>query len=135
VLVAINHFSWQVLRVLARAEAARQPPPVGRELRLVPTRRTKDGTFLDELVEAGLIEVAAKPTPPLDGVDEPAPFRARYRLTALGRHAAEYGEYDKPFTPAVKELTGLAAELAEVARGRAFAAPAAKKPARARGKR
>jgi hypothetical protein len=112
VLVSVKFFEWQLLRVLARAEAARQAPPTGRELRLVPTRQTFDGTFLDRLVGAGLIEVAAKPTPPADGKEnEPAQFRTRYRLTDRGRQAAEYGEYDKPFTPQAKDVSGRIAEL------------------------
>ena len=106
-----------------RAEAA-GTPPLGHELRVSPTRRTKDGSFLAGMVDDGLLSVAGKPEPP-GGRDRPEPFRVRYKLTALGRHAAEYGEYDRPHTPAERPLSGLAAELEQ-----------ARKPwARGRGKR
>ena len=88
----VSHFTWQVLRAVKRAK---KKYPTGRELRLAPTRRTKDGTFLDELVKEGLLEVA--------GVDEltegtrkwPAQFRTRYCLTEKGEYAAEYGDYER----------------------------------------
>jgi hypothetical protein len=100
-----------MLRYLVRAEAAGQTP-TGRELRLVPTRATKDGTFLDRLVARGLLAVTAKPTPPARGREhEPAQFRTRYKLTELGRSAAEYGEYEQAHTPADRPLTGLAADV------------------------
>lgn len=88
---------WQVLRILARAAPG---SVVGRELRLDMSRRTKDGTFLDEMVRVGLIEVAEAPAPQpvsltrrIYSKPEPKQFRVLYRLTAMGRHAAEYGEY------------------------------------------
>ena len=46
--------------------------------------------------------------------DEPEPFRVHYKLTELGRRAAEYGEYDRPHTPKDAPVTGLAAEIREV---------------------
>lgn len=111
-IVPVSHRDWQVLRHLLRVEAEGRKP-LGRELRLYPLRATKDGTFLDALVDEGLIAVAAKPTPPDPGREsEPAQFRARYRLTDKGKHAAEYGEYDRPFAPAANApLSGLAAEV------------------------
>lgn len=113
-IVSIDLFEWQLLRVIVRGEAKGELP-TGRELRVNPTSWSKDGTFLDDLVKLGLIAVAAKPTPPLPGRrDEPAQFRTRYELTDLGRHAAEYGEYEKQFVPTATELTGTAAELAEL---------------------
>jgi hypothetical protein len=116
VLFPITHFEWQLLRHLVRAEAT-GVHPLGRELRVCPTRRTKDGTFLDDLVERGLIAVAAKaPALPPRATPaeqaEPAQFRTRYRLTDRGRHAAEYGEYERPYAPAgPAPLVGLAAEM------------------------
>lgn len=80
-LLLLNAHDWQVLRAAARAKT----PPTGRELRLVPSRRTKDGTFLGEFVTAGLLWAV---TPDAD------PFAATYALTPLGAHAAEYGEYE-----------------------------------------
>src|SRR5436305_1362667 len=113
-LFPLPHFQWQVLRAVLRAEAAGGPPPLGRELRLTPTRKTKDGTFLDEMIEEGLLAPAGKPATPADGMaDDPSQFRTRYKLTELGRHAAEYGEYDRPYTPAESPLVGKAAEIQE----------------------
>ena len=109
-LIPLKHFYWQVLRVLVRAESAGEEYPTGRELRLIPTRTTKDGTFLDEMVEAGLIAVATSPTKTASGEKGPPQFRTHYKLTEKGRHAAEYGEYEQAYTPADRPLTGLAAE-------------------------
>jgi len=55
-------------------------------LRIAPTVSTKDGAFLTILVEEGLL---SRVTGTAD-----APFEATYTLTALGEHAAEYGEYE-----------------------------------------
>ena len=41
-VLPISHFTWQVLRTVKRNKKA----PSGRALRVVPSRRTKDGTFL-----------------------------------------------------------------------------------------
>lgn len=91
----ISHFTWQVLRAAKRSKT----PLTGKQLRLVPTRRTKDGTFLDELVSAGLLLVVGvdqeKTAAPAAGKRIPVQFRTRYRLTPAGEHAAEYGEYDR----------------------------------------
>ena len=77
-----THFTWQVLRTVKRSKKA----PTGRALRLVPSRKTKDGSFLTLLVEAGLL---ARATGSAD-----TPFEATYVLTEKGKHAAEYGEYE-----------------------------------------
>jgi hypothetical protein len=77
-----SHFTWQVLRSVKRSKKA----PTGRALRLVPSRKTKDGSFLTALVEEGLLTR-------LTGTAE-APFEATYALTEKGQHAAEYGEYE-----------------------------------------
>ncbi|MBP3961065.1 hypothetical protein J8F10_38075 [Gemmata sp. G18] len=82
-----SHFDWQVLRTVKRSKK----PPVGRTLRLVPNRKTKDGSFLTELVEDGLLER-------LTG-DATAPFDATYALTEKGKFAAEYGEYEYQMRP------------------------------------
>jgi hypothetical protein len=71
-----------VLRAVRRS----RKPPTGRDLRLAPTRRTKDGSFLTELVAEGLLVR-------LTG-GEDAPFEATYSLTEKGKYAAEYGEYE-----------------------------------------
>lgn len=93
-----SHFTWQVLRTVKR----NRKPLTGRELRLIPTRLTKDGKFLNELVDAGLLSrVTGSAT---------APFEATYSLTEMGTHAAEFGEYNyeiarsiEPEAPKVQE--------------------------------
>jgi hypothetical protein len=119
VLVQLVHFQWQVLRAVLRAEAAGQPA-VGRDLRLVPTRATKDGSFLDELIDEGLLAKDGKPEPEGDRRGEPVPFRTKYRLTEKGRQAAEYGEYDRPFTPGEAPVVGPAAEILQDRTARRF---------------
>jgi hypothetical protein len=79
-VLPISHFTWQVLRTVKRNKKA----PTGRALRVVPSRRTKDGTFLNELVER---ELLTRVTGTAD-----CPFDATYLLTERGEHAAEYGE-------------------------------------------
>src|SRR4051812_30956416 len=79
-VLPISHFTWQVLRTVKR----NKKPPTGRALRVVPSRRTKDGTFLNDLVER---ELLVRATGTAD-----APFEATYSLTERGEHAAEYGE-------------------------------------------
>jgi hypothetical protein len=83
----VTHYTWQVLRAVKRSKK----PPTGRQLRLAPTRSTKDGTFLNALVEEGLL---VRLTGSAD-----APFEATYGLTPLGQHAAEFGEYDHNLRP------------------------------------
>ena len=80
----VSHFTWQVLRTVKRSKK----PPTGRVLRIVPNRRTKDGTFLNEMVDLGLLARATGTAA--------APFEATYALTARGEHAAEYGECERP---------------------------------------
>jgi hypothetical protein len=80
----VTHFQWQVLRAVKRSRKS----PAGRELRLAPTRGTKDGGFLTTLVELGLLIHV--------GGTEKTPFDATYNLTELGKHAAEYGECEFP---------------------------------------
>jgi hypothetical protein len=130
-LVSLRVPDWQILRAVLRAEAAGRPP-LGRDLRINPTRKTKDGTFLDDLVADGFLVAVGKPEP-VDRWNEPEPFRRRYTLTDVGRHAAEYGEHDRPFTPEEAPLSGTAAELQETLAARR-ATPAAKPPTR-KGKR
>jgi hypothetical protein len=90
---------WQVLRAILRAGSKGTE---GWRLRLNPSRRNKDGSFLTELVSAGLLEDVGPCKPPAldeqvtEAVHEPGPFHRRYRLTELGKHAAEYGEYEGP---------------------------------------
>ncbi|MCE9560783.1 MAG: hypothetical protein K8U57_01885 [Planctomycetes bacterium] len=80
----VSHAQWQILRAVKRS----RKPAVGRELRLTPTRATKDGTFLTELVKTGLLTRVTG--------TERDPFAATYSLTELGKHAAEYGECELP---------------------------------------
>src|SRR5215212_3870471 len=91
----ISHFTWQLLRTLVRNK---NKPMTGRQLRVIPTRKTKDGTFLDELVKDGLLEVVgvndAPPKAHGASVEAPVQFRTLYRLTERGKHAAEYGAYE-----------------------------------------
>jgi hypothetical protein len=77
--VPVSHADWQVLRAVARGKGK---PVAGTKLRIVPSRATKDGTFLTKLVEAGFLEV-------VKAADDP--FDASYRLTAMGTEGAEYG--------------------------------------------
>lgn len=114
-IIALSHHEWQLLRVIVRVEKEKRVP-TGRELRVSMSRKTKDGSFLDDLVSRGLISVAAKAQPLVAGASqkersEPEQFRARYKLTDKGRHAAEYGECEVEFTPGEAKLTGTAAEL------------------------
>jgi hypothetical protein len=134
VLVQLAHLNWQILRAVVRAAAAGEPPPLGRDLRLTPTRRTKDGSFLDELVAEGLLAPAGKPGKEAGTAGEPVQFRTRYGLTDKGRHAAEYGEYDRPYTPGDVPLVGTAAEIVE-ARAARRGAIAAKTPPHSGGKK
>ena len=83
-VLPVAHFSWQVLRTVKRSKK----PPTGRALRIVPNRRSKDGTFLTEMVDLGLL---ARVTGTAD-----APFEATYALTERGEHAAEFGECERP---------------------------------------
>jgi hypothetical protein len=82
-VLPVTHFTWQVLRTVKRSKT-----PTGRALRLVPNRRTKDGSFLNELVDQGLLRRATGTAT--------APFDATYALTERGEHAAEFGECDMP---------------------------------------
>jgi DNA-binding HxlR family transcriptional regulator len=61
-------------------------PVAGRELRMSMTRRTASGEFLAEIVKAGLIRRT------MDHAD--GPFYSHYELTELGKHAAEFGEFE-----------------------------------------
>jgi hypothetical protein len=93
----VTHFQWQVLRAVKRSRKS----PTGRELRLAPTRSTKDGKFLTTLIELGLLIR-------VDGTEK-NPFDATYALSDLGKHAAEFGECEIPAndlqrkTPAKKQ--------------------------------
>lgn len=79
-LLPLRHFEWQVLRAVKRSKK----PALGRTLRLTPSRRTKDGSFLTAMVEEGLLIRVT-------GTSE-TPFDATYKLTEKGEYAAEYGE-------------------------------------------
>src|SRR5688500_14326199 len=83
----VRHFEWQVLRTVKRAKS----PPTGRALRLVPSRRTKDGSFLTDLVEQGLLTRVTGTAA--------APFEATYALTALPPSTRECDS--GPCTPSV----------------------------------
>ncbi len=114
-IIALAHHEWQLLRVIVRAEKEKRVP-TGRELRVSMSRKTKDGTFLDDLVSRDLIAIAEKAPHLTTGASqqersEPEQFRTLYKLTDKGRHAAEYGECEVEFTPGEANLTGTAAEL------------------------
>lgn len=96
-LMPMGTFEWQVLRAILRASPNY---PTGRQLRLVPSRRTKDGTFLNDIVLRGLIKVVSK---------NKDPFEATYALTALGEYAAEHGEYEAEL-PMLRKLAEAAAK-------------------------
>lgn len=96
-LVNVPHLEWQVLRAILRHKGPGGCP--GSALRIIPSRRTKNGVHLTALEKAGLIEAAGPPAPPEPdaaglGEETAEPLRTKWRLTNLGRHAAEYGEYD-----------------------------------------
>ncbi len=92
-LLPISHATWQQLRVLSRAKGK---PVLGSVIRYSPTRFTKTGEFLDQLVANGLIErVEGKPV----AGNEPEQFRVKYKLTERGHHAAEHGEYERDRKP------------------------------------
>jgi len=80
--VPITPADWKVLRAVARGKGK---PVVGANLRIVPSRATKDGTFLTKLVDAGLLEVVKA---------NDKPFDASYKLTKRGAEAAEYGLFE-----------------------------------------
>jgi len=128
VLVPLSHFHWQTLRAALRAEAAGRPPLLGRDLRLSLVRRTRYGTFLDELVADGLLVTVGEPEPATEETAGPVQFRTRYALTDKGRHAAEYGEYDRPYVPREAPLSGAAAELEAIRAARRNAFLAGKPP-------
>ena len=96
-LMPMGTFEWQVLRAILRATPNH---PTGRQLRLVPSRRTKDGTFLNDIVTRGLIKVVSK---------SKDPFEATYGLTPLGEHAAEHGEYEAEL-PTLRKVAEAAAK-------------------------
>ena len=108
-LLPVAHFEWQVLRAVRRS----RKPAAGRALRLAPTRRTRDGSFLTNLVESGLLKRVT-------GTAE-TPFDATYALTELGEHAAEYGECDRPLPPRSVETLPQSARPARKARAVAVA--------------
>jgi hypothetical protein len=91
----VSHFTWQVLRAVKRSKT----PPTGKQLRLIPSRKTKDGTFLDALVADGLLKALSIDALPANATarekELPVPFRTRYALTPKGEHAAEFGEYER----------------------------------------
>lgn len=91
----VSHFTWQVLRAAKRSKT----PPTGKQLRLVPSRKTRDGIFLDDLVSSGLLQVVGIDQLSAAATDAekrmPVQFRTRYKLTPLGERAAEYGEYER----------------------------------------
>ena len=84
---SISHFTWQVLRTVKRSKK----PLTGRDLRLIPNRHTKDGSFLTTLVDQGLLSCVTG--------SADLPFEATYSLTETGQHAAEYGEYEYEMKP------------------------------------
>jgi hypothetical protein len=90
-MLPISHFTWQVLRAAKRSKK----PAIGKDLRIVPNRRTKDGTFLDELVKDGLLQVVGQDDATEATRKVPVQFRTRYKLTTIGEYAAEYGEYER----------------------------------------
>jgi hypothetical protein len=99
VTLPVSHFTWQVLRAAFRSKK----PPTGRELRLSPTRTSKDGTFLDELVKDGLLQVVGVDPLPKGSTRRearrPVQFRTRYKLTEKGKYDAEHGEYEREVKP------------------------------------
>ena len=80
----LSTVEWKTLRLLVREEAA-----TGLNIRLMFMNRvTKDGSFLTTMVEEGLIELTDKSKP------NSHPFEPTYRLTQVGKYAAEHGEIE-----------------------------------------
>ena len=80
--VKLGHHDWRVLRRVARGKGKSVS---GHELRMEMSRKTKDGTFLNALVDQGLLVVS---------VANADPFEAKYSLTDLGKQAAEHGVFE-----------------------------------------
>ena len=108
-MLQIGTETWKILRAAKRAQPG---AATGRDLRLIPSRKTKDGTFLDDLVEKGFLKVQSG-TVPAASDDEPTQFRQKYALTTLGEEAAEHGEYEVAFAGATADtpISGVMAEL------------------------
>lgn len=106
-LMPLQTFDWQVLRRVLR-EPGRKAV-VGRALRLIPSRRTKDGSFLNWFVSAGLLRVVK------DAAD---PFERTFAITETGMKAADFGEFE--LTPgAVPNSSATPVPAAEKAKTRA----------------
>lgn len=78
----LAHHNWHALRRVVRAKGR---SVAGHHLRMELSQRTKDGSFLAKLVEDGLLVVAHP---------DPNPLVATYKLTELGKEAAEFGVYE-----------------------------------------
>ena len=90
-MLPISLFTWQVLRAAKRSPT----PATGKQLRITPSRKSKDGTFLDALVTVGLLAVVGVEQPDEKTKNRPVQFRTRYALTEKGEYAAEYGQYER----------------------------------------
>lgn len=88
----LGHFTRQVLRTVKHSTEADD-----RTQRPVPSRRPKDGTFLTDLVEGGLLSRVTGAA----GL----PFEATYKLTEQGERAAEYDECETPVEAKVTSRT------------------------------
>jgi hypothetical protein len=88
--LSLDVHQWQILRTALRLKKA-----TGRELRIIPNRCTKDGTFLTDFVKKRLLRVVKTGDTVWDKT---------YALTRAGEEAAEYGEYEGDFR------TGVAAD-------------------------
>lgn len=97
--LAIPHYVWQVLRAVARANGK---PVIGHELRLNMARRTKDGSFLTRLVDAGLLAREMPLVSDERDAKKSLPFRYTYTLTEKGARAAEYGECEQEIGKLIK---------------------------------
>ena len=90
----LNPGTWKILRALVRETRL-----TGRALRQFDYgRRSKDGTFLDQLIASGLLrDVETLPDDtPTGHKPRPVQFRTVYELTELGKTAAEFGEFQVP---------------------------------------
>lgn len=85
VVTPISHAMWQALRVVKRSTSGEV---YGFHMRWDLSRRTRDGSFLINLVNVGLLKVTKS--------HPDNPFMAKYRLTELGKVAAEYGQAELP---------------------------------------
>jgi len=82
--------AWKVLRALVRAGGT---APAADLRKFAYFSRRRDAEVFGALLRAGLVEAGATPPRAAGEPDEPL-LRQAYAITAGGRRAAEYGEFE-----------------------------------------